>query len=486
MTDATGREKAKEGLRQKRSSIGHFVGCLVIARRIIAVTVITVGLLVPSLSSPARTIFIPRTIAASALLTNLAPRAVLDFRPTHIAFSWSGDEGTGVRYRLTSSTGNTTRWRRAPEAHDAERGARHFSGVLTVDRPVAVEYEPIRPRGTTMSSVTLDYLNTVDGPKQPSVVPAVAHAAAETPAIVTRAEWGADESLKRTDGSCTRRFFDVQQLFVHHTAGSNNDPDPFATMRAIYWYHAVRQGWCDVGYNFVVSQDGTVFEGRWARRYAPWETHSSENLDNQAVAGAHVSGYNSGSVGVSVMGNFSRMRPPPAIRQALAEFLAWETDRHDLDPMARHTYVNPETGTSRSMMVIAGHRAAGQTECPGTYLGKALAEIRRDTAIVMGEGKASTVLTLSASSTAAGAGDPVDYTGRLTDAAGAGLISQPVTLYQRLEGGRWAAAGEVLTGIDGSYRFSTTATATATTRAVYGGGTTTWGSQSENVRVVVS
>src|SRR3712207_8804536 len=47
-------------------------------------------------------------------------------------------------------------------------------------------------------------------------------------------------SLKRTSGGCVRRFFPVQQLFVHHTAGANFDRNPKATMRAIYWYHVVR------------------------------------------------------------------------------------------------------------------------------------------------------------------------------------------------------------------------------------------------------
>ena len=466
------------------------MGALLIARRVIVVTVVTVAMLVPSLPSPARTILIPRTMAAAAMLSSSAPRALFAFQPTHIAFSWIGDDGTGVHYRTVSSTGDVSRWRRAAEAHDAERGRQHFTAVLAVDRPAGVEYEPIQPRNTTMSRVTLDYLNTVDGTLETFVVPTVgygaAHAAAETPAIVTRAEWGADESLKRTGGGCRRRFFDVQQLFVHHTAGSNSDPDPFATMRAIYWYHTARQGWCDIGYNFVVSPDGTVFEGRWARHYAPWETHSSENLDNQAVVGAHVSGYNSGSVGVSVMGNFSRAKPSEIIRQALAELLAWEADRHDLDPLAKHTYVNPETGTSRSMMVIAGHRAAGRTECPGTYLGKSLGGIRRDTATVMGEGKANTALTLAASSSAVPAGETVEYSGRLTDEAGAPLIGQPVTVYQRLQRGRWAAAGEAVTGVDGTYSFSTTAAATVTTRAVWPGDATRWGTQSPNVRVKVT
>ena len=456
-----------------------------VAGRVVVVTVVAAAFLAPALVAPARTVLVPRTLSGTMILASSADRADLAFRPTHIAFSWTGDEGTGVRFRTVASIREVSRWRRAPEAHDAERGNQHFSAVLTVDRPVAVEYEPVAPPGTAMGPVTLDYLNTADGPVEAFSIPAVASAAAETPMIVTRAEWGADESLKRTNGSCRRKFFDVQQLFVHHTAGSNNDPDPFATMRAIYWYHTVRQGWCDLGYNFVVAPDGTIFEGRWARRYAPWETHSSENLDDQAVAGAHVAGYNSGSVGVSVMGNFSRVKPTPVIRRTLAEFLAWEADRHDLDPTAKHTYVNPETGVRRSMMVIAGHRAAGQTECPGTYLGKALGSIRRDTATVMGEGKASTALTLSPSRSTVTAGETVRYSGRLTDAAGVGLISQPITLYQRLKGGRWTAAGEVLTGIDGVYEFSTTATTTVMSRAVYAGGATTWGTQSYNVRVRV-
>ena len=126
------------------------------------------------------------------------------------------------------------------------------------------------------------------------------------PDIVTRAEWGADESLKSTSGGCTRRFYRVQQLFVHHTAGTNNDADPAATMRAIYWYHTRSRGWCDIGYNFVVGPDGAIFEGRWARKYMPWESHSGEDAQGRAVAGAHVADYNSGSVGISMMGDFTR------------------------------------------------------------------------------------------------------------------------------------------------------------------------------------
>lgn len=456
------------------------------AGRIVVVMLLTAAFLVPALSSPARTILIPQTLARTRLLTQGSPTTSFSFRPTHIAFSWKGDEGSGVRYRTISSTGEVSPWMRAPEAHDAEVGDRHFSGVLFVDRPTRVEYQPITPRKTWMGPVTLDYLNTVDGPTQAVSLPVVAEAAAETPSIVTRRQWGADESLTSKSGGCKRRFFPVQQLFVHHTAGRNNDPNPAATMRAIHWYHTVRQGWCDVGYNFVIAQDGTVFEGRWARKYAPWETHTSENLKERAVVGAHVSGFNSGSVGVSVMGNFSRRKPPPAVRQALAELLAWEADRHDLDPLARHTYVNPDTGRRRKLMVIAGHRAAGSTECPGDYLANALRAVRRDTAAVMGPGKASSLITLSASTTQATPGQSVTYSGRLTDPSGLGLIGRQVTVYQRARGGRWLEADTVATGIDGTFQLTSQHAITTVTRAVFDGDAGSWGAQSQTVRVVVT
>jgi hypothetical protein len=455
------------------------------ATRIAVLTIATIGWLVPSLAAPARTLFLPTTLARTVTLSPADPVARLGFRPTHIAFSWTGDEGTSVRYRTTSVSGRLSRWQRAWESHDAERGDKHFSAVLTVARPEAVEYEPVRPQGSTMGRVTLDYLNTVDGPLRTVRVPMVAEAAAEDPAIVTRTEWGADESLKKKRGGCTRRFFDLQQLFVHHTAGKNNDKEPAATMRAIDWYHTVRQGWCDVGYNFVIAPNGTIFEGRWARKYGPWEIHSSEDLAGRVVTGAHVSGFNSGSAGVSLMGNFSRIKAPPAARESLAELLAWEADRHDLDPQSHHMYVNPETGRRKWLPTIAGHRDAGSTECPGDLLYRALRGVRADTAAVMGTGKASTTLTMAASSPAVTSGQSVDLSGTLAGTDGLGLFNAPITLYQRRPRGQWNVAGKTVTGLDGSFRFTITPPATIITRAVFQGDSMRWGSQSSNVKVRV-
>lgn len=441
----------------------------------------------PAVAHRTRTVSFPRTLARSFTLGREGTASTA-WPATHIGFSWKGDEGTGVRYRVHRVDGSVSRWRRAPENHDAERGEQHYSGVLGVGRAERVEWEVVRPQGKSIRDVKLDYMNTVDGaPVVETEVPVAQRTAgANAPDIVTRAEWGADESIKSTSGSCVRQFFPVQQLFVHHTVGRNFDSNPEATMRAIYHFHTRTQGWCDVGYNFVVAWDGTIYEGRWARKYGPWEVHSSEDGRGRAVAGAHVAGYNSGSVGVSVMGNFSEAQPPPAVRRSLAELLAWEADRHDLKPRGEHTYRNPETGQSRRLKYIAGHRDAGYTECPGNFLYAALPAIRRDAAAVMGAGKAGSVMSAAAEPRRVTTGESTTVSGTLKLDDDTPLAFQSVVLYTN-EGGRgWTVAGTATTGADGTFSFALAPQANTKAFVVYDGNDATWGSQSRQIAIRVA
>jgi hypothetical protein len=421
---------------------------------------------------------VPLTMSRTARFapSERARRLDLAFPPTHVAFSWGGSEGSRVLFRVAGAA-----WRRAPESHDLEHGARHYSGVITVARPRLLEWRAIAPDDGWIGRVTIDYLNTLDGRR----VPMQQAVSAGAPNIVTRAGWGADESLKRTTGSCERRFFKVQQLFVHHTAGSNFDRHPKATMRAIYWFHTVRRGWCDIGYNFVISWDGRIFEGRWARRYKPWEVHSSEDRSGRAVAGAHVADFNSGSVGVSLMGNFSKVSAPPEMRRSLAEILAWEADRHDLAPLRRHRYRNPETGRSKRLPYIAGHRDAGFTECPGNLVYASMDDVRRDTKAAMGAGKTSTTMRLTRSAKRIVYGESVTFSGKLTDSSGVPLVAEPVTTYLREAHGSWKPGPVVTTEVDGSFSFSTSPDRRLYAAAVYGGDSSRWGSQSRILRVGV-
>ncbi|HJR44774.1 MAG TPA: N-acetylmuramoyl-L-alanine amidase [Actinomycetota bacterium] len=456
--------------------------------KFLVVVAVFAGVLVPALVAPARTISVPQTIAATKALGRMArapQRVSFDFPATHIGFSWIGDEGTGVRFRAIDEDGSKGEWQRAPQAHDAERGDQHYSGVIALDRATGLIWQGVRRRAAEMGPVTLDYLNTLDGERYLQRVPALAEAAVGTPDVITRAEWGANESLKRTSGGCRRTFYNVQQLFVHHTAGANFDTHPKATMRAIYWYHTQRQGWCDVGYNFVIAPDGTVYEGRWARNYAPFEHHDSESRDGRVVTGAHVSGFNSGSVGVSLMGNYSQVELPPAARRSLAELLAWEADRHNLKPEGSHTYRNPDTGVRKRLPFIAGHRDAGQTECPGNLVYAALPAIRKDTKAAMGAGKLGSVLTLEATARVIQYGASATFTGVLSDENGAPLPGRPIRSYMKVPGTEWAAGPGALTGADGTYSLTITPRKNTRLLSIYDGDPATWGADSNVARVRV-
>ena len=457
-----------------------------ISFRLAVIATTFASVLVPAWVAPARTISSPETLVRTVSLDPAIARRSsgaldLTFPATHIAFSWTGSEDVTIVFR----TAPDEPWERAPLAHDAETETKHFTGVLAVDRIESLEWDVRREPGAAITGLTLDYLNTLDGPRVERSVPAAAAAEARAPDIVTRAEWGADESLKRTTGSCRRQSYPLQQLFVHHTAGSNFDDNPKATMRAIYWYHVVRQGWCDVGYNFVVSQDGRIFEGRWARNYSPWEIHDSESESDRPVAGAHVSGFNSGSVGISVMGNYQTARPSPATRRALAELLAWEIDRHDLRAMGTHMYRNPESGQTKKLPWIAGHRDAGSTDCPGDFLYSSLPSIRRDASTVMGAGKTSTSVSVTASANRIKHGETVSVAGTLTDADGLPLSSRSIRTYVKEGDKDWLEGPTATTAPDGTFGFALRPKANVRVAAIYDGDASTWGSE-DAARILVA
>jgi hypothetical protein len=175
---------------------------------------------------------------------------------------------------------------------------------------------------------------------------------AGAPPIITRQSWGADEQIRRGNPSYAQT---LNASIVHHTAGASpsSPAQSAAIVRGIYTYHVRGNGWNDIGYNFLVDRFGQIFEGRYG------------GIERNVV-GAHAQGFNTGSVGIAVLGSYGGGAPSTQARDALARVIAWRLDVAHVDPVARIPWVS--SGRSVMLRAVSGHRDTGQTTCPGAGL----------------------------------------------------------------------------------------------------------------------
>ena len=208
---------------------------------------------------------------------------------------------------------------------------------------------------------------------------ALAFAEEPRPAIVTRAQWGADESIRRGSPSYNTT---VKVGFVHHTAGSNDytPEQAAAVVRGIYAYHVKSNGWSDIGYNYLVDRFGRAYEGRHG------------GLD-RFVVGSHTGGFNRDTFAVSLIGNFTTVAPSLDTLETLTSVLAWKLGSAYRDPLGKAVLTSAGGGTSRfsagtkaTFDVVSGHRDAGNTSCPGNTTYARMAAIRSMVSEKLGAG----------------------------------------------------------------------------------------------------
>jgi hypothetical protein len=94
------------------------------------------------------------------------------------------------------------------------------------------------------------------------------------------------------------------------------------------------------------------------------------------VTAFHVGGFNSGNLGIALLGDLTKQGPTDAARAALTRLVRVLTRLHGLDPKAQLTYTNPVNGTTKDVAVISGHRDWMATECPGEVMYEELATLR--------------------------------------------------------------------------------------------------------------
>ncbi len=148
----------------------------------------------------------------------------------------------------------------------------------------------------------------------------------------------------------------VDTLVVHYTAGSANG-DCQEYTRQVTNFHTFERGWGDIGYQFMVCEDGSVkvYQGRAevANPDADPEVRPELNdITGQWVSaqsiGAHVEGQNTGKVGIAL---------------ALAE--GEEPNEQQLEiykqTVAR---IALRVGAQPGINVV-GHQDLAPTQCPG-------------------------------------------------------------------------------------------------------------------------
>ena len=154
-------------------------------------------------------------------------------------------------------------------------------------------------------------------------------------------------------------------IIVHHTSGSNTATNYTEVVRNIFVFHTQGNGWNDVGYNYLIAQNGDIYEGR-----------SGQNqIDVDNVTGAHFCGFNSGTMGICLLGNYEAtgVQPTEAMLKSLAQLIAWKMGKENMtDPTARTFH----PASNRMLNVVSGHRDGCATDCPGQNVYSRLAQIR--------------------------------------------------------------------------------------------------------------
>jgi hypothetical protein len=182
------------------------------------------------------------------------------------------------------------------------------------------------------------------------------------PELITKAAWGGlppnhnstgENGFFSAENSDGWRVYDQPLTDVYNTVVVHHsvvyEGDDLSTMLAVQTLHREQNNWADVGYHYLIGKSGAVYEGRDIR-----------------ARGAHVAGYNTGTIGVCLLGNFEEDTPPPVQIAAAHTLIGW-------------------LATTFALTHIDGHRAFNDwTQCPGVNLTASLDDFATRAGLTVG------------------------------------------------------------------------------------------------------
>lgn len=123
-----------------------------------------------------------------------------------------------------------------------------------------------------------------------------------------------------------------QKIIIHHSASEDGD---YFNWQELRFYH-ISRGWQDIGYHFGIdriNEREEILIGRMPTMH-----------------GSHCPGWNKKSIGICLIGNFSKASPSVYKIEKAAELVAWLVNVYGF-----------------KVEDVEPHRKYKATECPGLY-----------------------------------------------------------------------------------------------------------------------
>ena len=317
--------------------------------------------------------FWQQELQPSSFYIHVSPVKESPFPFNAIGFHWEAEVPRGAQVAIEARTSldktTWTPWLSTLEV-DALRGtgARDtdllFSSGRYLQYRVTVSQAP-EAWVPVLDEVEVTFIDSTQGPSPEDAAaasgPIYRLASLIRPQVLSRQAWGADESYKFYQGELIwpLEYAPVKKIVVHHTATRNEYEDPTEIVRAIYFYHTVKLGWGDIGYNFLIDAEGKIYEGR---------------SGGTNVVGIHVAEHNTDTLGVALIGTFVNVDPPSQALKALEKLLLAKAVQHGVDPAGHGHFLDEDLPN------IIGHRDLNNTFCPGDNIYELLPFLREQTA----------------------------------------------------------------------------------------------------------
>jgi len=276
-----------------------------------------------------------------------------DFAFSGIASRWSKNfSDLKLFLRSGKSEETLSDWSVIEPEDGQESNSENFGEVYSADQSLFFQYKIDFSANDLGKSFSINF-NIFDTSSQISSTSISSDNSGLGPKIISRSEWGANESYM----TWKPEYSEVKAIVIHHTAGEEGAlaANQMSVVRNLYYGHAVSNDWGDLGYNYVIDANGLVYEGREG--------------GNGVIAG-HTLGYNVGTIGIVLIGDYNVRTMSPEQYQSLTDLTAYLSYVNQIDPAGQVFLKNITVPT------IVGHRDLNATLCPGTSIYERLTELR--------------------------------------------------------------------------------------------------------------